>query len=331
MGYSKETYQKAKDLIFQRKLKAENDAEIRQQRLFAKIPRAKEITKELTACGTAAARAVVKGGNAKDELEKLKEKSLSLQSELHSLLVLNNLPTDYTEPKYVCKKCCDSGYIEQNNKTITCECMKKALADIACEELNKTSPLTLSTFETFNLDYYSMDVENNSVSPYTRMSKIFSFCKSYANSFSTESGSLLMRGATGLGKTHLSLAIANEIIRKGFSVVYVSAPAILSKLEKLHFSSKYEEESNTEQTLTECDLLIIDDIGTEFSSPFTVAALYNIFNTRILSGKPLILNTNLTISELEKEYSQRFVSRVMGSCTKMDFIGKDVRSIRRKV
>ena len=134
-----------------------------------------------------------------------------------------------------------------------------------------------------------------------------------------------MRGATGLGKTHLSLSIANELLGRGYSVVYVSAPDILFQLEKAHFSYGYDSESDLISTLSECDLLIIDDLGTEFSTNFTVSQIYNIFNNRILRSKPVIINTNLTIKELENSYSQRFVSRVMGTCDKLDFVGRDIR------
>lgn len=137
-----------------------------------------------------------------------------------------------------------------------------------------------------------------------------------------------MKGATGLGKTHLSLAIANEVIRRGYGVIYVSAPALLSQLEKEYFSRSPLSNGTTEM-LNDCDLLIIDDLGTEFRTQFSAAQIYNIFNARILCHKPVIINTNLTMTELEKAYSERFVSRINGVAQKLDFLGEDVR-IKKK-
>lgn len=325
MGYSKKTYQIANDRIFQRRQQAEKNAELLKKDIFSKLPRVEQIFTEISSCGVSAAKAVIKGGNVKDEIEKLKSKSLSLQNELSSLLTSNGYSKDCLLPHYLCQKCNDTGYYEENNKTLVCPCFKSLLSDIACEELNAVSPLKLCTFSSFDLDYYSMDVEGEQTSPYSRMSKIFNYCKKYADSFSPLSSGIIMRGATGLGKTHLSLAIANEVIKKGFSVIYVSAPSLMSKLEKEHFSGRKISENQTESAVLDCDLLIIDDIGTEFVTSFSTSAFYNIFNSRILQNKPVILNTNLTLSELESTYSQRFVSRIMGYCSKLDFIGSDIR------
>ena len=148
-----------------------------------------------------------------------------------------------------------------------------------------------------------------------------------ADNFNSHSESILMKGATGLGKTHLSLAIANEAIKRGYGVIYASAPQLVSKLEKIYFSNK--EDDSTFDMLVECDLLIIDDLGTEFHSQFSVSQLYNIFNSRMLSNKPVIINTNLTIRDLQENYTDRFVSRICGNARQLDFLGRDIR-IRRK-
>lgn len=328
MGYSKATYSLARDRLYSRRQKAESIAEFKRRDVYNKVPRIKEIDEEVAKCGILAAKAVVQGGNVKEALESLKFKSLALQGERRTLLATNGFPDDYMDTEYYCTKCNDTGEYEHNNKTLVCDCYKKMLTEIAYEELNSISPLQLSTFESFDLNLYSMDVEDQGQSPYNRMSKIFEYCRKYAAAFTDNSPSLLLRGATGLGKTHLSLAIANEVIKKGYGVVYMSAPVLLSKLEKEHFSGRYTDENHTQSLLQECDLLIIDDLGTEFATQFTKSAIYNIFNTRILQGKPIIFNTNLTIKELEIAYTQRFVSRVMGNCTKLDLIGKDIRASR---
>lgn len=326
MAYSKKIYTIANQKLLARLDSANAAADYRRNMLFSKYPRLSEIERELSTIGISTAKAVLKGDDAVASLSDLKEKSLSLQREFDNILTSNGYSKDYLKPQYVCDKCNDTGYVETNNKTIVCECFKKLLSDTACEELNKISPLSLSTFDSFNLNYYSHNADENGNIPYNRMLKIYDYCLNYAKTFRPNSKGILMKGMTGLGKTHLSLAIANEVIKRGYSVVYVSAPDILSKLEHEHFSYDYNEEQTLMQSLVECDLLIIDDLGTEFKTQFTSTVMYNLFNTRINAQKPVIINTNLTGAELERDYSQRFTSRIMATCDQLDFIGTDIRS-----
>lgn len=301
--------------------------EMEQDKLYNLFPRLKEIEAELRHIGAMAGKAVLAGTDARTVTEQLALRSSALQNERKVILLSNGYKSDALEPHFTCEKCRDTGRIEnEKGITVLCECLKNIRMQIACEELNKVSPLSLSTFESFRLDCYDMDVvPGTSTSDYDRMSKILEYCKKYAENFSAESDGIIMKGATGLGKTHLSLAIANEIIKKGFGVIYVSAPDILAKLERFHFNYDYDEEEQIVTTLTECDLLIIDDLGTEFQSNYNTSAIYNIFNSRLLKKHPTIINTNLTLKELEKYYTQRFVSRIMGNFVKMDFRGSDFR------
>lgn len=332
MSYSKQIYNSAMDVIHNRRLRAEKEADIRREEIYKKDPEVEKLNREIASCGVQAAKAVLMGKDINEEMGKLKIKNLSLQDDLKNRLMFNGYTSDALEPKYSCPVCKDTGYFEENNRTLVCECLRKALIKATCDEINSISPLSLCKFDNFSLSNYDMDVSANSTSPYERMSKIFSFCKKYADTFSEKSENLLMNGATGLGKTHLSLAIANEVINKGFSVIYVSAPTILSKLEKEHFSRGYDDnrEEETLAALLECDLLIIDDLGTEFVTNFSITEIYNIFNSRLLQGKPVIINTNLTLKEIEATYSQRFLSRLVGCAVKLDFMGKDVRIVDRK-
>ena len=138
-----------------------------------------------------------------------------------------------------------------------------------------------------------------------------------------------MEGGTGLGKTHLSLAIAKTVIEKGFGVIYGSVPAILRELEQEHFSKG--SELKTKKSLESCDLLILDDLGTEFANQFTKAVVYNLINTRMIMSKPTIINTNLSLAEIKDLYSDRLVSRIIGEHIYLEFIGKDIRLIKRKI
>lgn len=329
MGYNEKTRRRAAEILNERKLSAEAIAESRRQRIFNEIPEAEELDKKISRCALNIARAYVKGGDVQSELEKLKNESLSLQKEYELLLNKNGYTVSDLEPDYFCDKCKDTGYIELENRTVMCDCMRNALAEAACEELNRSSPLKLSTFEDFNLKYYSMDIdERYPRSPYDQMSKILSACKKYADNFSLDSSNILMIGKTGLGKTHLSLAIANEVIKKGYSVIYAPAPKIVSILEKEQFS-RGSSEVSSESMFLDCDLLIIDDLGTEFTTQFSKSAIYNLFNERLLSGKPVIINTNCKLNELEELYSERFVSRIVGEAKRLDFFGTDVRILKK--
>ena len=328
MGYNEKIIRRAEQIISERRLSAENAAENRKKAVFNEVPKAQEFEKELTETGIGAARALIKGGDVQSALLQLKEKNLRLQREYEELLSGHGYSLSNLEPDYFCKQCGDKGYYELDNKTVMCDCLKKAMAEAACEELNKSTPLKLSTFDDFDLKYYSMDIDDRYPrSPYDQMSKILKFCKKYADNFSLESCNIFMRGKTGLGKTHLSLAIANEVIKKGYGVIYAPAPKIVATLEKEHFSNY--RSSTDESMFIDCDLLIVDDLGTEFSTQFSKTAIYNLFNERLLSGKPIIINTNCELTELEELYSERFVSRIMGEAERLDFFGTDVRILKK--
>lgn len=325
MAYSDAVYSKAYNILDSRRNRANSECEERKLKIYAEIPRVEAIERELSSYSVKAARAVFAGGDVKSQLKLLADKSSELRAELEALLEGAGYDKTALEPHYTCPVCSDRGSLEKGNKTVTCNCFKELLRDCACQEVNSLSPLSLSTFDSFKLSYYP-DADNaEGVNPRRRMTQILNYCKSYAQYFKEDSRGLLMRGATGLGKTHLSLSIANELLNKGFSVAYVSAPDILFQLERAHFSYEYEKEQDLLSTLSECDLLIIDDLGTEFATNYTTTLIYNIFNNRILRSKPVIINTNLTIKELENAYTQRFVSRVMGTCDKLDFVGRDIR------
>lgn len=328
MGYSSSVYKAASDTLYERRLNAEKAAERRKEEVYKRFPRVKELEKQISMGGIKAARAVLAGGDVKKAVSELRDQDLAMQAEVKRILTDNGYPANYFEPKYFCKKCEDKGYYDINGKTVRCSCMKSALVTCACAELNRYAPLSLSTFESFDLEYYDKSINPKvKTSPYEHMSKVFRFCQNYADNFSKNSESILMSGETGLGKTHLSLAIANEVIKKGYGVVYASAPPIISKLEKEYFSS--DKDDSLFSMLADCDLLIIDDLGTEFYSQFAVSQFYNLFNSRMLSNKPIIINTNLTITELKEKYTDRFVSRICGNARQLDFLGRDIR-IRRK-
>lgn len=296
----------------------ENDR--RKHIFYQKFKRAHEIENQLSRTSIEAAKAVLSGADSKKMLLELKDKNLSLQKELHDLLSSANLPLDYLEVKYRCPECKDTGYVDG----IMCSCLKKLIKQITYDSLNKLSPLSLSTFETFNTNLYPDKEISDGVNARLHMEKIFHFCKQYALNFNKMSENLFMQGATGLGKTHLSLAIANAVINDGHNVIYTSTPNIISKLEKEHFNHSLQEDE-TENHLIECELLILDDLGTEFQTNFSNATIYNIINSRIMYQKPTIISTNLSVKEIQSAYSKRLVSRIMGDYKRLFFLGNDMR------
>ena len=314
MSIKAETLHQAEaELEFLRKTQVEKN-EIRKKQFYKKFKRAKDIELQLSRTAIDSAKAILSGASAKEKLTELKNKNLALQKELETLLITANLPLDYLNIKYKCADCKDMGYVDG----VMCDCLKSLIKKITYKNLNKLSPLSLSTFEAFNTDLYPDKNSADGVNVKSHMEKIFNFCKNYANTFNKNSENLFLQGATGLGKTHLSLAIANSAINSGYNVIYTSTPNILSKLEKEHFSHNFQDEE-TEKHLIGCDLLILDDMGTEFQTSFSSAMIYNIINSRIMFQKPTIISTNLSVKEIQSAYSKRLVSRIMGNYKRLFF------------
>ena len=325
MGYSKNVYMTAQNKLDRRRKTAVEELEIRRAKAYAAIPELAEIQSRIAACGAQVIGAFAKGANGKAYVEELARESLAAQKRRRELLVEAGLPENYLEAQFSCSACEDTGVTENR----ICDCQRKLLVETAKDEISKHAPLRVSTFEKFSLDFYPEAPDANGISPKKRMGEIAKFCEDYANDFSLRSPSLFMHGATGLGKTHLSLGIANVVTEKGMGVIYSSAPNLFGELEREHFSRQNPNERTFEKELLETDLLIIDDLGVEFSTQFTVSCVYNIINSRILSGKPTIISTNLTPAELEDKYTQRITSRIIGSYVSLKFTGRDIRQLKR--
>lgn len=328
MGYTADLYLKVQRKLEKSKSEAEDRAIKRKNFFYKRFPRAVEIEKELSSSAVNIAKSIIYGDNRQKKIEDFKNKNLSLQDELSKILAGAGLPKDYLEPRYNCDKCRDTGFVDGK----MCECMKNLLKKEAYSKLNQISPLKLSNFNNFSLNFYpddDMDINKKQTSK-KRMSLILDYCMDYAKNFSLKSPSLLLRGATGLGKTHLSLAIANYVINSGFGVIYVSAYDMVNTLEKAKFKPKiYDPDS--EKHFIYCDLLIIDDLGNEFPTTFSNAMIYNVVNARIMMSKPTIINTNLTIQELENNYNERMVSRIIGNNICLEFFGNDIRQKKLKL
>ncbi len=326
MGYSREIYDEVQNKLYRIRNESWEELNRKKEIFYKRFPAASDIEKNLASTALEVARAVLSGANSVGELYKLKEKNKILRENLKEILESVDLPEDYLEVRYICDKCADEGFIDG----IMCSCMKEMLKKESYKKLNQMSPLELSSFEKFSLDYYSdVSLTDKDQSPKKRMSLILSFCRKYAYDFNKNSPSLLMTGSTGLGKTHLSLAIAREVINKGCGVIYGSTQNIVSKMEKEKFQN-FRGENESERHFIDCDLLIIDDLGTEYTTAFSNAAIYNVINSRIMMNKPTIISTNFSMRELEKNYTQRMVSRIIGNNIRLEFLGCDIRQRRMK-
>ncbi len=255
-----------------------------------------------------------------EKLSKLETGNLHIQKKMEELLVNAGYPADYLDPVHTCPKCSDRG--THNGKW--CECFQRIMLDIAAQELNSVSPLELSTFDSFSLEYYSAENDEKlGTSPRTIMQKNLDFCRRYAQGFSRHSNGILMTGGTGLGKTHLSLAIADSVMKNGFNVIYGSTPEILRVIEREYYS-RDRNEQDTMDALTQCDLLILDDLGAEMEKQFYTSLLYELVNARMCRGLPMIVSSNLTPGELKLRYQDRICSRLFGFELLM-FVGSDIR------
>lgn len=320
MGYGNKTYLAAYQELEQRKRLAEEKAEQGRERFYELCPRAKEIREEMAQNAAGAAKAVLAGGDVRAEITRMKDRGLALKEEYNRLLAENHFTEADVTPQYQCKLCRDTGFVDGR----MCSCLKNLQRRLAYDKLSMSVPLESCTFESFSLDYYKEDEKT-----LRQMEKVFRACQNYGEKFRADSPSLLFKGGTGLGKTHLSLAIAGKAIEKGFGVIYGSAQTFAVALERERFDRDLPEDGDTNSQLIECDLLILDDLGTEFSSSYVNAALYNVVNSRMLANKPTIISTNLSLKELEERYSQRFASRVTGYYGKLEFVGRDVRVQKR--
>ena len=322
MAYNEKILRIASERIAQRRSQAESDAAMRHARVVVKCPEIAQLEDKMRKSAYGLVKVIGMGDKTVEYIENLRNENLAAQAEIKEILVEMGYGENYLDPVYVCKKCSDTGFSEGK----LCECHLELLRQISYEQLCKNSPLKLSSFDDFNLDYYSYNKDILEL-----MECNYKFCRNYAESFDMSSYSLIMTGETGLGKTHLSLAIAGEVIRKGYGVVYGSVQNLFSTIEKEHFGRSNDADGTTEKMLLDCDLLILDDLGAEFTTNFTIATLNNIVNTRILESKPTIISTNLTVPMLDDRYSRRIASRIIGEYQILSFEGKDIRQQKNEL
>lgn len=318
--YQRDIYAQAIANIDKRRQQARLLQEQHTDEIRAKFPETVEIEGQLrSTCFS-----VMQASRDTDDLTRQKriadiqKKTETAEKMLQEILVANGYPADYLAVKYTCPECSDSGFVGG----VPCSCLKREIAKVGAEKMNAKTMLSLCSFESFSLDYYRDLPEEQ----FAAMQRIFAQCQEYAANFSPDAPSIFMSGQTGLGKTHLSLAIANVVLENGWCVIYDSASALLRQIENEKFARTPDAQaSDTMGLLLDCDLLIFDDFGTEFDTSFTQSAIYTLFNGRLSAGKPTIISTNLELKSLQERYGDRIVSRLIASCQNMVFHGSDIR------
>ncbi len=322
MAYKRRVYLTAKEALDRRRAEAQRLQQQRHAEVTARCPAILDAEREMAACGAELVRIACAGGDTREQLAALSQRNLDAQQHRADLLVKAGYPADYLDNVYTCPICKDTG----THGSYYCKCYLDLIRQTAKDCIKGAAQLKKCTFETFSLRYYSDTIDPAlGCSHREIMGNICAYLKDYADTFTSASKSLIMLGKTGLGKTHLSLAVVNRVLDRGFNVYYDSAQGILDRLERDHFNRGARDEE-LQEDLYKSDLLVIDDLGTEMVTSFTLAALYQLVNERINDGLPTIFSTNQTPAELEATYSQRLTSRLLGTCDILQFYGKDVRA-----
>lgn len=319
MSFNPENYNRIRTEFDRKRLRAELDAVDRKVALEKKIPEIEQIDAQLADTGAMIIDAVMNHPDDLDaRLEKIRETNECCHELRRKLLASFGYPEDYLDVHYECPVCNDTGYVDGK----MCSCLKKDLILAGYESSGIGELLRTQSFETFSLDYYRTNQQ-----VFAAMNKVYRDVFAYAEAFhGAGSGNLAFFGGTGLGKTHLSTAVAKKVIESGYDVMYVTAIGMISDFEYRRFGSADTTDVSPTTRYFDCDLLIIDDLGTEISNQFSVSTLYSVINTRLNTKKSMILSTNLNTEEFRKRYWDRITSRVLGEFFIEQFAGIDVRA-----
>ena len=320
MGYSSEVMQRARARLAAAKADRESENQQHLSEAYRRIPRLREIDRQLRMTMAMAAQAAfAQGGDAVSAMEEVKQKNLALQQERQQLVHLY-FEEGYLDESPICDHCGGSGYVGAT----MCECLKELCRQEQKKELTFLN-VGRENFDQFKLEYYPDRLDHKlGLNIRSVMEKTYQTCRKYAHTFTEKSGNLLFSGDTGLGKTFLSACIARTVADRGYSVVYESAGHLFANLERAKFSGDEDARQETRK-YSVCDLLIIDDLGTEMPGQFVTSALYSLVNDRLLAGKPMIISTNLNTEDLARRYSSQIASRLRGSFTRVAFLGEDIR------
>ena len=319
MAFNRENYIRVREDFAEKNLRAKKPAEERAAELHEKFPDIAAIDRVLSETGLKIFAESMKGSVGLDErIEKLRSENAELRKIRAEYLIAHGYPADYSAVRYECAKCSDTGFVG----TKMCDCMRRELILAGYESSGIARLIKTQSFETFDLGYYRQTPEQ-----FRNMEHILQVCRSFAENFAVGNGrNLLFVGTTGLGKTHMSTSIAKVVIERGFDVVYDTAQNILSDFEYERFGRGYGDTSEPKTVkYFDCELLIIDDLGSEVTNQFTISCFYNVINTRLNNARSTIINTNLREKEIRERYNDRITSRLFGEYEAFLFYGRDIR------
>lgn len=328
-----------KDILIEydkKRILEEQEADARKTKFYEEHPELQKLDEKLTSLAISTSLSLI-NKNSKEKLDELNKNIKKVREEKNKILNKLNISEDYFLPKYECSTCKDTGYVTKNNQTEMCSCLKQKLFDL---EYNKSNIYNLKNqnFDNFNLNLYSDDTNpekyNSKVSPRKNISIIKDICLKFIENFDNPTEkNLLFTGNTGLGKTFLSSCIANELIKKGKTVLYQTSPVMLDTIIDYRFN-KQNSSPDIYHNILNADLLIIDDLGTEAMNNIKFTELFNIINTRLLNQNKVtktIISTNLSLQNLFNNYDERIVSRIVGNYNICYFFGDDIRFKKKKI
>ena len=310
----------------QRQLRNHDIQTARYEEVYKKLPEFKSLDESISILSVQYGKKLLNGDD--HALVSLKEELEILRSSKKNLLVSAGFPEDYLEPVYDCPDCKDTGYIG-NQK---CHCFKKAVIKLLYEESNIREFPTEASFENFSLDFYSSSLYDKTTwrSARAMMEDTLKICRRFIDSFGDEFQNLFFYGSVGVGKTFLSTCIAREIMNREYSVLYFSAPQLFSALSQSKFDRNDVDAKNMNEYIFNCDLLIIDDLGSEYTNAFIAAQFFTCINERLLHRKSTIISTNLSLESIADLYTERSFSRITSSYALLKIIGDDIR-IKKKL
>ena len=332
MGYEASVLYRATRRLEASRRQREEALTRRKAEIYAQLPRLREIDKELK--GTVyqiIASSLREGRDPAPSIQVIKDHNLSLQAERTHLLLQNGWGADALDEQPACPKCNDTGWVGAQ----MCTCLKKLCGEEQIKELSKLLDLGEQSFETFSMDYYSpLPWPGEALSPRENMEFIFDLCSNYARKFGRfKLRNLFLSGAPGLGKTFLSACIARTVSENGFSVVYDTAVNVFARFEEQKFARDRldaEEAKDETKRYLGCDLLILDDLGSELTTPFVQSALYTLINARLMSNKQTVISSNLTMTQVRQRYTPQISSRLEGEDRVLPFYGEDIRLQRKQ-
>ena len=313
MAYNPETVARVRAQYEDRRRLAVEEAERRKFLLHTEIPALAEMDREIASVGVRVFRRALEGGDVESDVQRMKEEHNALRAKRAALLHAHGYSADYTDIHYNCPECGDTGFLG----TQMCTCMRRELTLASYEDSGIGHLMQTQSFSTFSLEYYSgQEKETMAMNART----LCDFSRDFAR---RREENFLLMGATGLGKTHLSTAVARQVIDGGFDVVYDTAQGMFSAFEAVRFGR---ETNANEERYLQCDLLILDDLGTEMTNNFTLSCLYSVINTRLSQRRSTIVSTNLSGVELRQRYADRITSRLFGEFRILQFAGRDIRA-----